>query len=214
MTSKVARTQPYRVGDTISKAKLLPRPRTLTELVAGLHIIFEDNDIEVEDVKSYLSSYVAKDEEWKHLAKFDPHRYTRNLIDEGNGKFNLILICWGGGQRSCIHDHSDAHCFMKVLQGDLTETKFEWPENDQAPMIPCGNEYVQRDEVAYINDSIGLHRVGNSSESPACSLHLYSPPFQDCQTFDQKSGHKVRCHVTFHTKFGEKVCYVSTVSNN
>ncbi|XP_078482906.1 cysteine dioxygenase type 1-like isoform X2 [Ciona intestinalis] len=188
MTSKVARTQPYRVGDTISKAKLLPRPRTLTELVAGLHIIFEDNDIEVEDVKSYLSSYVAKDEEWKHLAKFDPH--------------------------SCIHDHSDAHCFMKVLQGDLTETKFEWPENDQAPMIPCGNEYVQRDEVAYINDSIGLHRVGNSSESPACSLHLYSPPFQDCQTFDQKSGHKVRCHVTFHTKFGEKVCYVSTVSNN
>lgn len=25
-------------------------------------------------------------------------RYTRNLVDEGNGKFNLIVLCWGEGQ--------------------------------------------------------------------------------------------------------------------
>ena len=22
-------------------------------------------------------------------------RYTRNLVDEGNGKFNLMILCWG-----------------------------------------------------------------------------------------------------------------------
>lgn len=24
-------------------------------------------------------------------------RYTRNLVDEGNGKFNLMILCWGEG---------------------------------------------------------------------------------------------------------------------
>ena len=36
-------------------------------------------------------------------------RYTRNLVDEGNGKFNLIVLCWGEGQgryvSSCVVIH-------------------------------------------------------------------------------------------------------------
>ena len=36
-------------------------------------------------------------------------RYTRNLVDEGNGKFNLMLLCWGEGHASAVHDHADAH---------------------------------------------------------------------------------------------------------
>ena len=24
-------------------------------------------------------------------------RYTRNLVDQGNGKFNLMILCWGEG---------------------------------------------------------------------------------------------------------------------
>ena len=42
-------------------------------------------------------------------------RYTRNLVDRGNGRYNLIVLCWDSGQGSSIHDHGDSHCFMKVL---------------------------------------------------------------------------------------------------
>ena len=45
------------------------------------------------------------------------NRYTRNLVSEGNGRFNLILLCWGEGHSSSIHDHAHAHCFMKMLLG-------------------------------------------------------------------------------------------------
>lgn len=48
-------------------------------------------------------------------------RYTRNLVDEGNGKFNLIILCWGEGHGSAIHDHANSHCVMKVLQGEICE---------------------------------------------------------------------------------------------
>lgn len=59
------------------------------------------------------------------------NRYTRNLVDAGNGKFNLMLICWGEGHGSAIHDHADAHCFMKMLKGELSEIRYAWPSDNQ-----------------------------------------------------------------------------------
>lgn len=56
-------------------------------------------------------------------------RYTRNLVDAGNGRFNLMILCWNEGQSSTIHDHSDSHCFMKMLSGGLTEIKYSWPQD-------------------------------------------------------------------------------------
>ena len=84
-------------------------------------------------------------------------------MDEGNGKFNLILLCWGEGHGTAIHDHADAHCFMKVLQGTLTEVRFAWPEvnkmahncdangNDQKVLEEMSREQLELNEVAYIN---------------------------------------------------------------
>jgi len=52
-------------------------------------------------------------------------------------------------------------------------------------------------------DSIGLHRVENPSHSnKSVSLHLYSPPFNMCHTFDQRTGHKDVAHVTFWSEYG------------
>ena len=52
-------------------------------------------------------------------------------------------------------------------------------------------------------DSMGLHRVENASHtSPAVSLHLYSPPFQSCQSFDQRTGMARTVKMTFWSKHG------------
>ncbi|KAJ1953137.1 hypothetical protein GGI12_006078, partial [Dipsacomyces acuminosporus] len=48
--------------------------------------------------------------------------------------------------------------------------------------------------VAYMHDKIGLHRIGNpSTAAKAVSLHLYSPPYNMCKTFDQTTGAAVEC---------------------
>ena len=52
-------------------------------------------------------------------------------MDEGNGKFNLMALCWGEGHGSSIHDHADSHCFVKILDGVLRETLFEWPSESE-----------------------------------------------------------------------------------
>ncbi|NWV39200.1 CDO1 dioxygenase, partial [Grantiella picta] len=139
-------------------------------------------------------------------------RYTRNLVDNGNGKFNLMILCWGEGHGSSIHDHTDSHCFMKILQGNLKETLFEWPgKKGNGEMTKKSERVLRENQCAYINDSIGLHRVENISHTEtAVSLHLYSPPFNTCNTFDQRTGHKHKVTMTFYSQFGERTVCVST----
>ena len=57
---------------------------------------------------------------------------------------------------SSIHDHADAHCFLKVLDGRLKETQFAWPsESDpEKPLEPIATRFQETNEVAYINGMI------------------------------------------------------------
>ncbi|XP_068617205.1 cysteine dioxygenase type 1 [Brachionichthys hirsutus] len=188
------------------------KPETLDELIKFLHAVFENDCVNVEEVQSIMESYESKPQEWMKYAKFDQYRYTRNLVDEGNGKFNLMILCWGEGHGSSIHDHTDSHCFMKLLQGQLTETLFDWPES-HGDMVQKSQRVLQENRVAYINDTIGLHRVENVSHTEAAvSLHLYSPPFQSCQAFDQRTGHKNTVRMTFCSKYGERNLFESIIS--
>ena len=75
-------------------------------------------------------------------------------MDEGNGKYNLIVIWWGKENYSPIHSHAGSHCLMKVLSGTLEENLFEWPEKsagEKQPMKKTESKLYCTDEVTYIN---------------------------------------------------------------
>jgi hypothetical protein len=86
-------------------------------------------------------------------------------VDEGNGKFNLMLLCWGEGHSSAVHDHADAHCFMKMLDGTLNEVRFAWPSDgnssspattesgagDAQELQTTGSTLLEVNGVCYIN---------------------------------------------------------------
>jgi cysteine dioxygenase len=47
--------------------------------------------IDVNHLEELMSSYISKESEWQKYAFSDLSRgYTRNLVDEGNGKSNLV----------------------------------------------------------------------------------------------------------------------------
>ncbi|EDS35850.1 cysteine dioxygenase [Culex quinquefasciatus] len=199
-----------------------PQCGTLTELIAELHRVFAEDRVNIEYVNHLMMSYKSNAAEWRSL----PIRsYTRNLVDAGNGKFNLMLLCWNEGHASAIHDHADSHCFMKMLKGELTEVRYAWPKDatvneDAAANIgqdPEDQEYsgdeleelsrttLATNGVCYINDTLGLHRVENPSHSDvAVSLHLYCPPFDTCSVFNKQTGKRTKCKVTFWSKYGKR----------
>ncbi|GMT35571.1 hypothetical protein PFISCL1PPCAC_26868 [Pristionchus fissidentatus] len=180
----------------------------LAELIACLREIFADDKVDCDEVRKVMAAYKSNVADWHRFAKFDPNKYTRNLVDVGNGKYNLMILCWPEGVGSSIHDHTDAHCFVKVLAGRLLETKFEWPTIEGARLKVKERTHYNVDGVSYMSDKIGLHRMENDSHSEAAvSLHLYIPPYTTCNAFDERTGHKTQCTVTFYSKYGQKVDY-------
>jgi len=181
---------------------------TLTDLIGHFRKVFEDDHVNVEEVMDLMASYKSNRADWINHAKYDAHKYTRNLIDAGNGKYNLMVLCWGEGMGSSIHDHSNSHCFVKILDGKLKETIYEWPREDEDHMNVKNVTVYEPNGVTYMSDVIGLHRMENPSHTdPTVTLHLYIPAFDECCMFDERTGHRSKCKVTFWSKFGEKVDY-------
>lgn len=204
-----------------------PKCTTLSELISELHKTFASDHVNIEYVNHLMLCYQSNPAEWRKFAKFDRYRYTRNLVDAGNGKFNLMILCWNEGHASAIHDHADSHCFLKMLKGELTEVRYAWPSDttvnddtnadigngsDSPDKEYDGNqlEVISRatvgvNEVCYINDTLGLHRVENPSHSDvAVSMHLYCPPFDSCSIFNKQTGKRTKCKVTFWSKYGHR----------
>lgn len=87
-----------------------------------------------------------------------------------------VVIFWQCSLTLCssIHDHTESHCFMKLLQGQLKETLFEWPESkSHGDMVQKSQRILQENKVAYIN-----------GETPNCLTIFFEPELVLQQNLD------------------------------
>jgi hypothetical protein len=70
---------------------------------------------------------------------------------------------------------------MKILHGNLTETRYAFPEEDgeERPMTVISEKTYKENGVTYMADELGLHRVSNRGSDFAVSLHCTSSPALD-----------------------------------
>jgi hypothetical protein len=71
----------------------IPIPQSLLQLVRLIQLELGDNGlmdhdkVDVPRLQAIMQNYKPSlREDWEQFAFFDPYRYTRNLIDDGNGK--------------------------------------------------------------------------------------------------------------------------------
>ncbi|PGH08365.1 cysteine dioxygenase [Blastomyces parvus] len=194
---------PYIVnGDSSPEVSPVDAFHSLVEdinAVLGPSSGLDSDDVDPMDIQSLMEDYTSKESEWERYAFSDAGRaYTRNLVDEGNGKCNLLILVWSPGKGSAIHDHANAHCVMKVLKGSLRETQYAWPEKDKvqkgepSPLTVTKDTVYKENQVTYMSDKLGLHKISNPDpDNFAISLHLYTPPNAahfGFSLFDEKTG--------------------------
>ncbi|PVV01701.1 hypothetical protein BB560_003869 [Smittium megazygosporum] len=185
---------------------------SLDTLISKIHeILGEDTGLgddpeKVEKVKQAMTAYDSGVYDWVKHSHYSGGRYTRNLIDKGNSKFNFLLLVWSPETSSPIHDHANSQCVFKMLEGTLCEERFihstPISNHDPKPLEMISNTTVTTNDVGHINDSMGYHRMVNPSSEFAMSLHLYSPPFDFCKVINEASGEKTvsQCNVFFDNK--------------
>ncbi|KAK9322545.1 RmlC-like cupin domain-containing protein [Lipomyces orientalis] len=167
----------------------------------GLTSGIDSDDVDVEQLMDSMRRYKSESSHWEKYALSDLSRnYTRNGVDDMNDKANLLVLVWNPGKGSLIHDHAEAHCIMKILQGELVESIYKWPEGHSPRRMEIERRVVYHEnEVAYMHDKIGLHRISNETQKPAVSLHLYTPPWAakyGCLAFDERTGKQVKINLS------------------
>lgn len=111
-----------------------------------------------------------------------------------------MVLVWSPFRHSPVHDHSGSACYVKVIKGCITETIYhEEPENKEKRCLKEG-------DVGFISDDIGIHKMENEGNDWAISVHMYTPPFEVCKTFDFSEGCKVNiAKMVYDTVGGVKV---------
>jgi cysteine dioxygenase len=216
--------RPYHFQSTMSSpsaelhdsARPSPEPtEQFNGLVASINKVLGPSNgidsagVNVQDLQDAMLAYTSCEADWSKFALADSSRaYTRNLVDNCNGKSNLLILVWNPGKSSPIHDHANAHCVMKILKGTLKETLYGWPCQHSDNLTSCAtatqsskngcpstehtcsaspgplepaalkikrDTAYEKDQVTYMSDKLGLHRITNPSDSEiAVSLHLYT----------------------------------------
>ena len=112
--------------------------------------------VDVDEIWRILEDYNSQRDDWAKFAYYDTTKYKRNLVAEYD-KYNVMIITWGPGSRSCIHDHAGSHCFMKVLDGELIEGRFAWP--DEGALAGAKSQEMSRvmDTRMRLNDVVYIH---------------------------------------------------------
>ncbi|CAI7600740.1 unnamed protein product [Penicillium bialowiezense] len=148
----------------------------------------DSSDVDPMQIQLLMEGYKSNPDEWSSYALGDASRtYTRNLIDEGNGKSNLVSRAVSQVTNS-----------EKILKGKLQEDLYSWPDQKQIengescpPQLTKQTIYGEN-QVTYMSDKLGLHRISNPDPHDfAISLHLYTPPNAAIHGFciyDERTG--------------------------
>ncbi|RQM29969.1 hypothetical protein B5M09_012414 [Aphanomyces astaci] len=154
---------------------IIPGPsiaRTSTLTLRGLVRVIEE-EIQLHDgpitaetknaIHHALAAFDGNMNDLQPFVHFDRTRnYTRNLVATDNP----------------IHDHPSDGCWIRHIQGIVNEVHYE---SDGEALVESANALISHG-VSYMDNSLGLHKVGNPSEDvDAITLHLYAPPFDQCR---------------------------------
>jgi predicted metal-dependent enzyme (double-stranded beta helix superfamily) len=128
----------------------------------------EKGNLNVRELETIFTGYSGTD--WKNYLTTENGQLKNTILHEDE-HLKMLLICWRPGQKSSKHGHPAGGGLIRVLSGQLSETRFDPVDQD----IETGTfRYNPEDEAAYIHDDEAYHVVENPGQGIAFSLHLYS----------------------------------------
>lgn len=98
--------------------------------------------------------------------------YARHVLyGDPAGRYSILSIVWGPGQRSPIHAHH-TWCGVAVYRGTLTETFFLDESSGSIP-VPIRTVTRAAHTLSFDRALTGIHRIANDGTDVAISIHVY-----------------------------------------
>ncbi|HEV7671700.1 MAG TPA: cysteine dioxygenase family protein [Thermoanaerobaculia bacterium] len=123
-------------------------------------------------------------------------RYARHLLHRSEELgYTAVVMVWGPGQRTGLHDHSGLWCVEGVVEGELEITRFErLGESGAFRFEECERIHASAGSSGSLIPPHEYHVLANdSAEQAAITLHIYGGEMTTCSVFEpQADGTFVR----------------------
>lgn len=118
--------------------------------------------------------------------------YARHLLHQGPDKtYSILVMVWGPGQGTAIHDHAGKWCVECVVDGEVEVVAYD-PVGDPTAET-CGFRETER-MTAHVGD-VGVlvppqeyHHIANVGAERAITVHVYEGEMLWCHTFHPMDG--------------------------
>jgi predicted metal-dependent enzyme (double-stranded beta helix superfamily) len=163
---------------------VLPKP-ALREAITILSRLVKDRDFLDSHVLPLLEE-AGRAEDW----------YVAYRHDDPD--CSLQVFVWPPGSATRIHDHSSWGAFCCVV-GSVLEERYERADDGSLPDYARLKKqwrlkWSREDGISTVLPyERGIHRVGNTSEEPAVSVHLYGPRLGDIDGRDYDPSQNYVC---------------------
>ena len=119
------------------------------------------------ELRELVAGIAADPRQWRSLVRHDSgDRHFEQLWRDD--QVDVWVISWGSGNDTGFHDHDISSGAVAVVEGELIEER----------LVLAGAPLRLRHRAGDVFDfdSAHVHRMRQDSDTPAVSIHAYSPP--------------------------------------
>ena len=113
--------------------------------------------------------------------------YARRLLHrDPAGRYTAIVMTWGPGQGTPVHDHGGMWCVEGVVEGLIAVTRYEVePLPGERYRLDAGDTVTAGfGEAGRLIPPTDHHVIANAlSDRPSVTLHIYGGELAECQVF-------------------------------
>lgn len=133
-----------------------------------------------------------------------PDTYARRLLHrDPAGRYTAIVMTWGPGQGTPVHDHGGLWCVEGVIDGQIAVTHYDVESAPGGVKVAKGETIVAGTGTAgRLIPPTDYHVLSNAlADRPSMTLHVYGGDLDECRVFlPDADGHYVERTrpLTFH----------------
>jgi predicted metal-dependent enzyme (double-stranded beta helix superfamily) len=116
-----------------------------------------------------------------------PDHYARRLLHrDPRGRYTAIVMTWGPGQGTAVHDHGGLWCVEGVVDGEIAVTQYlvQQETDGYYRVTPIGSLLAGTGSAGCLIPPTDHHVLANARPTRASvTLHVYGGDLDDCKVF-------------------------------
>lgn len=117
-----------------------------------------------------------------------PDCYARRLLHrDPAGRYTAVVMTWGPGQGTSVHDHGGLWCVEGVVEGEMTVTQYNVAADGAGTftVAPAGQPMVADvGSAGRLIPPVDFHVLANArAAATSITLHVYGGSLDGCRVF-------------------------------